>query len=684
MRRIVFLILVVFLFSNRGIAQQYDSQTFDNNLAKDFTYGDYDQNAFNMVRYDKDTTAHALVLKELGRAWIASNGNTTTLMFEYHVKIKLFNSKAFNKGHIEIPVYIQDNGTYEEARFSSINAMTYYKDDKGLMVAVSLNPDSITTIKENEHWSKVVFNLPHISNGCIIEYRYRLESPFLDRFHTWEFQSDIPKLYSEYEAHIPNVFAYNTTLRGTLKLTKDTVAVEKSCFESTNVKSDCSVEDYKITNVPAFVVEPYMASPKNFLSALYYQITESTKLNNFSNLNYSFQQDVGASWDVVDKGLKFNENFGIQLKHTSIFKDKIVPVIAGKTDTLEKAKAIYAYIQKSISFNRINNIYSDEGLKKALDKHTGNVADVNLSLVTALNSAGINANAVLISTRDNGMTTGLYPGLNEFNYVIAATIINGKVYLMDATDPVLPFGMLPLKCLNGQGRVIPVDRPSYWINVVTPQREINSSVLDLTLDESGKMTGTITDYSKGYAAYEKRKAYKLAGNNLNLSSSGVTILKSDISNADNADLPLTRVYNVQVNNQDKNSTGQFSFVPFMMGDPAQKQLSLLDTLADNPFKSATRIHLIDFGMPSARSFTLILHLPANYKVVTPPQNLTDSIPNNGAGLTTSFVSDDNTVTYTFTYHLDNPVYSVAEYAYIKDIFDKIILSEKAMLVLKKQ
>ena len=43
--------------------------------------------------------------------------------------------------------------------------------------------------------------------------------------------------------------------------------------------------------------------------------------------------------------------------------------------------------------------------------------------------------------------------------------------MLDATDPLLPFGMLPLTCLNDKGRVFSLDKPSYWMDLNLPQRE---------------------------------------------------------------------------------------------------------------------------------------------------------------------------------------------------------------------
>jgi len=677
MRRITFIILAI-LLSSQLMAQieQYAAQPFDKTIAIDFPYGDYTRKEINMKKYDKDPLAHALVLKEYGKAWITSNGNKTMLGFEYHVKIKIFESKAFNKGYVVLPFYIRDKVLYEDIKLSSIKAITHYADDKGIAHAVSIDPDSIYTIKENKHWGSIKFNMPALRNGCIIEYKYILESPFLEKLRTWEFQSDIPKVYSEYEVHIPKVFGYNVSLRGPLKLSKDTIAIEKNCFSSTNLNSDCMVEDYEMRNIPAFNEEPYLSIPRNSLSALYFQLTEYVQLNDYVNLNQAYQLKVGRNWTDADRVLKYSDNFGSQLSQRSIFKDRIKNIITEKTDSLDKAKTIYSYIQKTISFNDLYSIYSDDGIKKALDTHTGNVADINLALVTALNAAGIKASPVLISTRDNLIVNKLYPALTEFNYVIAMANINGKTYLLDATEP-LPFGMLPFRCLNNDGgRVISLNEPSYWININILQKKTNSYVLDLTLNENGKLTGTITHNSIGYAAYENRKvikSFKTTDNyikDLFKNLPELNIIKSEINNLDSLNMPLTEVYEVEMNTRNDK---QLIFDPF-----------ILNRLVDNPFKQTARIYPLDLGMLSANGFTLIMHLPDNYTVETSLQNIAKSLPNNGGGLVTSFESNGNTITYSHEFHLDKRVYSIEKYIYVKQLFDDIIRSEDAAIILNRK
>lgn len=680
MKNLLPALMLLFAFALKSNAQSYETHSFDIGIQRDFPWGEYDHALFGLTSYLKDPSAGAVVGKEFGKAWITSNGNNTTLIFEYHVKIKIFDSKQLNKGHVEIPYYMQDSGTYEDIPQSSVQGLTYYATPDGAMHSVAVDPDSVTIVKKNKHWSAIIFTMPHLTKGCIIEYKYRLSSPFLDKFKTWKFQSDIPKIYSEYEVHIPSAFGYNISLTGSLALSKDTVSIEKDCFESTNIKSDCTVEDYRINDVPAFVPEPFMQSPKNYISALHFQVTHSTKLNNYVTLNEATEENVADDWTDADKTLKMSENFGSQLGHVSVLKEKTTQATTGLTDTLAKAKAIYALIQKNIVYDGLNSIYTDNGVKKAFEKHSGNSADVNIALVDALREAGIKSDPVIISTRDNGIPTSLYPALTEFNSVIAATIVGNKVYLLDATDPMLPFGILPFKDLNDRGRVVPADKPSYWIKLVNSQQSISNAVADLTLDASGKLAGTITTYSKSYAAYDRRVALSGKSDGNNTAVQGLNIANVT-NNAANQNPAFTETYQVQVNNQDK--SGNFTFVPFMLGKPVTQPFKLLDTLTANPFTEAKRSYPVDFGMPSAYSFTVKINLPAGYKVDNPPQNVTDSIPSIG-GVNATFATDQSTATYTVTYNLDKPVYSVQEYTNLKSLFDKIILAEKAAITIKKQ
>lgn len=640
--------------------------------AQDFKYGEVDPGEIEMERYSKDTSAHAVVLNEFGRAVININSqDNINLIYEYHVKIKIFDGKGLDNGSVQIPVYNNStNESYESV--DEISGITFYKDNGGLTQQVELDSKQVYFTKIDKHWGVYKFVLPGIRNGCIIEYKYRIESPYFNNFHSWAFQGDIPKVYSEYEAHIPGFWTFNASLKGNLKLSKSTSEIENGCFTTHGAKSDCSLMVYGMKDIPAFKPEEYMTSPKNFLSAINYELVEYTNPYN------GVKKKVTQEWSDIDYQLKNEPDLGGQLKRKSLFKDIIPKMTPGKTDDLVKAKAIYAYIQKWFKWNSYYGIFSVEGIGKALDARTGSVADINLSLATALNAAGLNAETVLLSTRDNGFINTLYPVIGDFNYVITKVNIGDKSYLLDATDPLLAFGMLPFKCLNDQGRVLSLDKPSYWIDLSNVQKEGSTHTYDLTLQPDGKITGTMTSYYIGYKGYERRKAIKKFNNedeyveSVGSKWSKLKILKSEIINLDSLDQPLGEKYQIELDVYNK-LTGHLTFNPFIM-----------DWINTNPFKLEERSFPVDWGMPSSERFILTMHLPDQYVIETPPQLLSAAMPNNGGRFLTSYESEGNQFTFSHAIQFNKSIYSDDEYGSLKELYNKIILSEKAPMVFKKK
>ena len=639
--------------------------------AQDFTYGTFKQEELSMKHYDRDTSAHAVVLNEYGRARIdVVSDDKIKIIYEYHVKIKIFDSKGFDEGNAMIRLR---EGSDDNEEVQNITGVTTYTDDNGMIKTAELEQDKIYKTRENKYWTLVKFAMPDLRNGCVIEYKYTTYSPFWDYFPSWSFQSDIPKIYSEYDVHIPGFWLYNASIRGDLKLTKNASEIERQCFTAGGGKSDCSHLTFGMSNVPAFIEEEDMTSPKNFLSAIYFQLAE------FTNPYNGAKTKVAKEWRDVDYDLKHSDYFGSQLKRKDLFKERIVPVIAGKTDSLEKAKAVYEYIQKDIKWNGFFATGSDDGIKKVLETHSGNIAEINLALAAALNAAGLNAQVVLLSTRDNGFINKLYPVQEEFNYAIAKVDIGGKPYLLDASDPLLPFGILPIQCLNDQGRVMSLDKPSYWIDMNTPQKRIVTSTFDLTLEPDGKIKGTMIRYSNGYAAYEKRKEIKKFNSvdeyveSLDERSPRFKIIKSEITNLDSLDQPLAEKYEIEIKEYNNLDHARLTFNPFIM-----------DYISTNPYRLAERNYPIDRGMPLTERFTLTLHLPDNYVVETPPQPVGVSLPNSGGKFETFYQGDDKSFTFSHIVQFNKAIYGSGEYAYLKELYNKIILSQKAVMVLKKK
>jgi len=178
---------------------------------------------------------------------------------------------------------------------------------------------------------------------------------------------------------------------------------------------------------------------------------------------------------------------------------------------------------------------------------------------------------------------------------------------------------------------------------------------------------------------KKRKAIKKFNSfdeyveDLNSKLQKTKIIKSEVINLDSLDKPIGEKYEVEVNLYDNVTGGKLTFNPFF-----------LDRIDENPFKLAERSYPVDWGMPSEDRFILTMHLPAQYTIQAPPAAMAVNLPNNGGKFLTSYEPGDNSFTFSNAIEFTKSVYSSAEYPYLKELYNKIIQSEKAEMVFVKK
>lgn len=491
-----------------------------------FEFGKVSTRELSMKVYDKDTSAAALVLYEFGEAYIDNTGDHN-LIFQYHVKIKILKKQGLQYADIQIPLRKQDD---HFERLRSIEASSFNIND-GQITETKLDAKSVFTINKSQSLDIKKFAIPNVSVGTVIEFMYELESPFIYNFRRWEFQSEIPKVFSEYWVTIPANYVYNITLRGFYQLSKNESELLRGCFTPGAEVADCVRSKYAMTDIPAFVEEDYMTARSNFLSAINFELAEIKYFDGRVD-------KVTKNWKDAEIEMQKHTAFGVQLKRgKGIMDDHIDGVVAGVSDPLTRAKRIYDFIKQWYRWDETYGKFSESGIKKAFEKRSGNVGDINLSLIAALQYAGLDVEPVILSTRANGIPIELHPVLSDFNYVVAKVNIDGKVYLADATDDFYPFGVLPERCLNGKGRVLNA-KQSYWIDLKPAERARRISTLDLTLNEEGTVKGTILTSHAGYEAVSERKKIASFSNyeeyirDLDNKFSALSIEKFELKNVD--------------------------------------------------------------------------------------------------------------------------------------------------------
>lgn len=625
----------------------------------------------DMKSYPKAPNAHAVILREYGSSFfMPAERGVLKLFHDYHVKIKILDKEGLKYGSASIPVYNTDDLFLSE-EVIDVAGITTYKDDNGAIQSEELNNYKVYNARQNKNHKTVNFTMPALRVGCVVDYTYRIITPFLQNFHTWLFEGELPKMVSTYETRIPAFWTYQTMLRGNLKFTRNESKNVRASFIMGTQKSDIAYTLYEMTDVMPFVKEDYMSAPKNYMAGLYFEQSQYTGIYSETLMNVNFK------WEEVDKMYQADDAFGGQLKKTDWLKSKTAPSITGITDPYEQAKSVYKFIQRSVKWDTIFAVRSD-GIRKALDnKHGNDSGDINLLLVAALKAAGLNTSAVLLSTRDHGAINSQLPSSTAFNYLVAQVDLGDKTYLLDATDPLLPFGVLPLRCLNDKGRVLSSDKPAHWTDLTTYQNKTSTYLFNLTQDDNGTLKGTLKTRFSGYAGYEKRTLIKNYADtkkyidSLDDSLHGIKISRSEINNLDSLDMPMTETFDIEIPTRQNGDL--ISFNPY-----------LINNLTTNPFGTAVRRYPADFGMPSDLKIILNVTLSDKYAIENLPANAGLLLPDQGGRFSATFQSADNSLSFTNTLSLKKPVYTVEECQSLKEFYDRIIVQEKTEITLKKK
>ena len=640
-------------------------------VCQEFEFGEITNQEKNFNRNQIDSNANAVYLNEYGTTRFSYDSETgrVKLVFDYHVRIKIFNKEGFEAANVVIPMHRTGSQDTQREFLSDLKASTFNLQN-GRYVETAMSSKAVFTEEKSKYWLLNKFTLPNINENSIIEYKYTIETPYIFNFRTWQFQAEYPKLNSTYVAFIPGNYKYNISLRGYYPLTENKAELSTACLRVAGKDMDCSKLTYNIKNVPAFVVEDYMTSPNNYKSAVYFELSEVFYLD-------GTVQKYTKTWRDVERELVDSKEFGSQMKRKDVFKNIIPTVTAGATTDLQKAMAIFDYIKKQVKWNDRYGNYSETSVKEAIESRTGNVADINFALISAMAAAELDVEAVMLSSRENGIVNKLYPILSDFNYVIAKVNIDGNSYLLDATEPLSPFGLLPLRCINDQGRVINLKKPSYWIDLKAAKRSSTSHSLVGKMGDDGKISATITSHSLGFNALSLRKKMKSYSSldeyveKLDESLTNIKIKNYKITNLDSVENALVQEYEVEFNLGNTENMGNY-FNPFF-----------INPINRNPFKLNQRNYPVDLGAASEERIAISISLPEKFQIKEQPKDISLALPNQGGRYILQTSLTDHNLTLNQQLLFSKAIYSPEEYHYLKEFYNRIIQTQKSDILLTK-
>lgn len=651
MRKIIAIFILV-----AGIAQIVNSQEYSRK------FGKVTIDEFKALTCPIDETAEAMVIHDIGEVYYALIGDSYKLIFNRKLKIKVFSKAGLNTADFSIPFFEY----FDKERISGLKGNVYNLQD-GKIVVTKLNTKNAFEEKASENWYNLKFAMPDVKEGSIFEISYTLTSPYVSDIPSWNFQKNIPVLFSEYTVKMNPHYEFKTLLKGAAKYDEYEVNDGPTKVLIQNVSMPEKIHRYAMKNIPAFKDESYIASSDDYLIRLEFQLM-ALNYSNGTSENYT------STWPKLCKELSERDGFGKYIKASERKGNSIIEEL--KIDSLkpiEKAKLIEKYVKTKFSYSGSNTYTASKNVEDFLKTKIGSSANINLFLCGVFKAAGIDARPVILSTRGNGQLQTLSPFLSGFNYVVTAATIDGNTMLFDATDPLSSFGVIPSKCLNYKGLIVQSDKTE-WIDLVS--NEVSNVRYDITLNpdlDDEKLIQQCIMKTTGYDAINIRREFQDKYDDIAEELLGTNYKEFDSIkqvNLLNVDEPFELLFN--------NSIDLETIEDKIMINPFCGLV-----ITENPMKQTIRTHPIDFTYSSSESFSTLIEIPEGYRLLNKPENM---VINNPYGRIVYVISNDDPskVSVTAHYQFTKIKYEASDYNSLKEIYNSVVnkFNEKIILVKK--
>jgi len=620
--------------------------------------------------YDPDPEAEAVILYDLGSTEFVEIRDRIRNVFEKTTRIKILNKDGYSYATADIPFYTENYGSEEIKDFSAVS----YTLENGEIVKNYLTKHDMVEGDINQWWKRKKFTFPNIKEGSIIEYSYKIISPYNFNLRKWYFQHEIPVEKSAYKIGLCPFYNYIVLNMGYIEYDKDTTYIKPFgfTFRADNYKT--KIYEWELNNVPAFKKEKYITSAEDYRKKVEFQLESYYGY-------YGNKFELMKTWEELIKELSIHDSFGdFMAGNKGLLNDILDNLNIENLNDFDKASIIDQFVKKNFYWNSIYGVYTTQSKRSLIDSKTGSVADINLFMVSLLNAAGVEAYPVLLSTRKHGRVFYQYPFLNLFNYVAVIIKAEDTEFFTDATEPLLPLGILPFRCMNQFGLKVKKckkDEVAQFYPLVPPVPHTKSVYSSLEINpQEEKLKANILSKFNGYEALEIRKIHNEEGKgavSAKISESNNEISLQDFTIKDLNDTEKDLVISMDA----EASVDKF-------GDKIFINPFLVFSHEENPFKSDKRIYPVDYGFIHEEKFVTTINIPEGYDIAHVPENF-------------SYKNADNTLQFNLMVQKHGAmvqimsqvkrlksVYEQEEYPDLKNFFDQVAAAHSEKIVLEKE
>ncbi|MGQ2983363.1 DUF3857 domain-containing protein [Flavobacterium sp.] len=608
-----------------------------------------------------DTSAPAAILYKKGHTYFVLDlDGYWSMITEVEYRIKIYKKDGYKYATDKLTYYT--GGKTVKASYS--DAYTYNLVD-GKIERTKLKGDGEFRENIEDNYRQRIITMPNVKEGSVIEYKYTITTPYFTVFSDWLFQHEIPVNHVSYEVAIPVYFNYNRFLSGYVKVDQSEGKVRLGAGGRFNE----SVTTFTAKDVKAIKDEGYVNNIRNYTSILMHELAST----HFP----SGKEEYATDWGSVTKRIYDDMDFGKELEYNSYFRADLSEITAGITSVTDKTAAIFKYVQNRMNWNGETSYYCEKGVKKAYEDKVGNSAEINLMLVAMLREAQVPAHPILVSTRSNGVA--LFPNRAAYNYVVAGVEDGKNIVLLDATSKNTTPGILPVRALNWEGRMIRNDGSSVEVDLMPHSNACDMVSITAAIDPDGSVAGNARLQHFDHYAYLFREKY--AGM---ASESYVQQLEKKYSNTEISD----NVVENSGKDLAKPVTETYSFIHNGSIEIAGNRMYISPMLflggRQDTFTKETREYPVDFGFPYQDRYVFTLTIPEGYEIESFPKPIALKMEENIGSFRYNITAKDATIQIGITLDINYPNVSQSYYPTLRSFFMKMNDKQNEKIVLKKK
>lgn len=435
----------------------------------------------SLTSFPGEPNAPAVVLSKTSEFLMMGYGHAGQVSSSLLVttRVKILTEAGKSQGEVSIP-----HSSY--VRLQGFKGRTVLPDGRVLSVPDDARFERKVSQRQRRSVTSVAF--PGVEVGAILDYRYELRFDTFYFLEPWYFSDELPVLRSEVTFKVPRELQVKAWSGDPFK-----VGV-RSETRQTPLGTEIRVWAENLPSVPD---EPFglpfadLATQMMLLPAVYgdeYQ-----------------RMPLLESWASACKLIDEIQYDRARRKDGGV--DRKAREIAGTAGgDRQKAEALYRFVRDEIATEDLEGVLLDEGssVERTLSSRSGDYAEKAMLLQALLKAVRIESRLVWAAHRWRGrIDTGVAnPGWFDRAFVMAE-IGGGRVFL-DPSDRALGFGQIQAGYEGTPALIYDKKKPE---PIVLPESTFDQNgrraVIDLALDETGRLAGTGELVLTGHPAWER-------------------------------------------------------------------------------------------------------------------------------------------------------------------------------------